>query len=71
MGSFSVRTRLHASVASASSEPCMRLDMRVLPLARMTYSPLRRISVMSSPSGVRVRPSNSQGFMSARPKGVR
>ena len=30
----------------------MRLDMRLLPLARMMYSLVRRVSFMSVPSGV-------------------
>ena len=45
----------------------MRLDIRLLPLARMTYSPLRSVSARSAPSGARVWPSSSQGFTNATP----
>jgi hypothetical protein len=39
----------------------MRLDISGLPPARITYSPDCRINAKSSPLGVDVRPSNSQG----------
>ena len=61
-GCSSVRARRQANVARASSEPCMRLDIRLLPLASMMYSVSRRTSFMSVPSGVSVSPSNSRGF---------
>ena len=48
--------------AIASSEPCTRLDMRVLPFIMMTISLTWRVSVSRLPSGVRVSPINSQGF---------
>ncbi len=41
----------------------MRLDMSGLPLAKITYSLSRRMSVISSPAGVEVRPRSSQGCM--------
>ena len=63
-GCSSVRARRQPNVASASSEPCIRLDIRLLPLARMMYSWSRRTSFMSVPSGVSVSPSNSKGFTS-------
>ncbi|PYQ90771.1 MAG: hypothetical protein DMG02_08355 [Acidobacteria bacterium] len=37
-GASSVRARAQANIASASSEPCKRLDIRLSPLALMTYS---------------------------------
>jgi hypothetical protein len=40
----------------------MRLDIRGFPSARMMYSRSRLVSAISAPSGVRVSPSNSQGF---------
>src|SRR5262249_31219326 len=58
-GRSAVRTSRQPNVASASSEPCMRLDMRLWPLARIMYSLLRRVSLRSEPSGVVVSPSNS------------
>ncbi len=62
LGCCSVRARRQANVASASSEPCMRLDIRLLPLARMMYSSLRRISFRTVPSRESASPSNSKGF---------
>ncbi len=62
-GARSVRARSHANAASASSEPCMRLDIRIWPPAKMTNSVSRRCSFMSVPSGIRASPSSSQGFM--------
>ena len=41
----------------------MRLDMRLLPLARMMYSSLRRISLTTVPSRERAWPSSSRGFI--------
>ena len=61
-GRSRARIRRHVKVANASSDPCMRLDMRLRPAARMTYSLSRRVSVISVPSGVRVWPNSSQGF---------
>jgi len=40
----------------------MRLDIRLLPLARMMNSLPRRVSFMSAPSGVRVSARSSKGF---------
>ena len=40
----------------------MRLDMRLLPLARMMYSSLRRTSFRTVPSREGAWPSNSKGF---------
>ena len=48
----------------------MRLDIRLFPSAWMTYSPPRRVSAMSRPSGVRASPSSSQGFMRVTPRAV-
>ena len=59
-GCSSVRNRGQASVASASSEPYMPLDMRLLPLASMMYSLSRRVSFMTVPSGLAACPSNSK-----------
>jgi hypothetical protein len=39
-------------------------DIRLLPFARMMYSLPRRVSFRSTPSDVRVSPSNSRGFTS-------
>ena len=61
-GCSSVRARWQAKAASASSEPCMRLDMRLLPLARMMYSSPRRMSFSRVPSGERAWPSNCKAF---------
>ena len=54
--------RRQPSTASASSEPCIRLDIRLWPLAIMTCSVAWQVSVSSVPSGVRARPMTSQGF---------
>ena len=62
LGSSTARRCGHASVASASSDPCMRLDIRLLPLARITYSLSRLVSAIAVPSGVCVSPNTSQGF---------
>jgi hypothetical protein len=37
-GVSSVRARAQPNAASASSEPCIRLDINVWPPARITYS---------------------------------
>jgi len=50
------------NVANASSDPCMRLDMRMTPSTRMMYSSPRRTSFMAVPSGERASASNSKGF---------
>jgi hypothetical protein len=60
-GRSAVRSLRQANVASASSDPCIRLDMRLFPLARITYSLVRRVSFMSEPSSVVVSPSSSSG----------
>ena len=65
-----VRALRQASVARASSEPCMRLDMRLFPPARMMYSRSRRVSFRSVPSGVRDSRSNSRCFIEAVPQKI-
>ena len=55
-------TRRQATVASASSEPCVRLDIRVSPFTRMTYLSSRTVKRMSLPSGVSVCPSSSHAL---------
>ena len=62
-GRASERARRQPSVASASSELCMRLDISTWPPARMTYSLVWRTSVSAVPSGDCVRSRISQGFM--------
>lgn len=63
-GSSSVRAGRQANVASASSEPYMALDMRLLPFASITYSLPRRFRFKTVPSGVTVSPSNWKWFTS-------
>jgi hypothetical protein len=61
-GRSAVRKWRHPTIASASSEPCMRLDINVLPFNSTTYSSSRFVSRMSFPSGVHVLPINAQAF---------
>ena len=63
-----VRACWQTLVANASSEPCMRLDIRVRPFTRMTYSLPRLVNRMALPSGVHVSPSSSQAIMTPDPK---
>src|SRR5712671_2948077 len=62
LGCFDVRKRWQAKVAIASSEPCMRLDIRTAPSTRMMYSLSRRTSFNVVPSGETVWSSSSKGF---------
>src|SRR5712671_4194853 len=62
LGCFDVRKGWQARVAIASSEPCMRLDIRTAPSTRMMYSLSRRTSFRVVPSGERVWSSSSKGF---------
>ena len=62
LGCFDVRKSWQAKVAIASSEPCMRLDIRTAPSTRMMYSLSRRTSFNAVPSGESVWSSSSKGF---------
>ena len=64
-GWANVPTCRQAIVASASSDPWVRLVIKVLPFTRMTCSSSRTLRRMSLPSGVHVCPSSLHGFMAA------
>ena len=65
-GRSTVASRPQARVASASSDPCARLDIKVCPFTRITYSPSRSVRRMALPAGVSVCPSSFHGFMALR-----